>query len=231
MKHIYWIAGASLFLSACSNNKNPSESANVSNGKAAIEMPSNSGGKDDYVAMREELTFTPEQNATFEKKLTERNEAFKQWEAGPKGQQFEQIRKQISAARAARNTAKVTQLEAEEKPLREERDALRASLRRDFDRVLTLDQQKQWAARNLNRKLLLAYNRISLTEAQKQQVHSICVAIANESVNKDTYKTDPYLLLGKSARDKAMQKSNSDVLTAAQRARIATTQPNRVARR
>ncbi len=165
-----------------------------------VPMPTGVG--DDYVAMQQDLTFTPEQKARFDEALKVRNAAYDAWAKTPRGVRYNAARSEESAAKRDNDAAKLAKLTPEVADLNKERDKVRTDARREFDKALTLDQQKQWAGRNLCVRALAALKNPTLTDAQKKQARDIANKIAADRVKAGTADNDPYLLLDEAAVNK-----------------------------
>jgi hypothetical protein len=160
------------------------------------------GLPDDYVAMQQDLTFSPEQKAKFDEALKVRNAAYDAWAKSPRGVRYSAARTEEAAAKRDNDAAKTAKLTAEVAELNKERDKVRSDARREFDKALTLDQQKQWAGRNLCIRALAALKNPTLTDAQKKQAREIANKIAAGQVKAGTADKDPYLLLDEAAVNK-----------------------------
>ena len=162
-----------------------------------VPMPSGRGN--DFTLMGQAITFTPEQKEKFDAAVKSRNEAYDQWAKSERGVRYQELRTQETAARRGRNEAKLKQVQAELAPLRVEQEQVRADLRRELNKSLTLEQQRQWASHALFLRATTNLGRTALTEAQKKQAKAITDRIAAERVKPDTAGKDPYLLLDETA--------------------------------
>jgi hypothetical protein len=203
---IHILGGVSLAVCGCASNDKPAVTTRPVNGAtvaltndAPKVVPMPGGRGDDYTVMGQTLTFTPEQKAKFDAAVKARNEAYDKWAKSERGQRYQQLKTQETAARRANDAAKLGQVTPELTALRAEQENVRAGLRREFDKSLTLDQQRQWASHALLLRATKALERTALTEAQKKEAKTITDRIAAERVNAGTAQRDPYLLLDEAA--------------------------------
>ncbi len=178
-----------------------------------VPMPSGLG--DDYVEMQRDLTFTPEQKAKFDEALKARNAGYDAWAKSPRGMRYSAARNEEAAARRANDADKLAKLTPEVAELRKEQEKVRTDLRREFNKVLTLEQQKQWAGRNLYIRALAALKNPTLTDAQKKQAREIANGIAAGKVKQGTAEKDPYLLLDEAAVNQTTEEIKAKVLPSA----------------
>ena len=214
MRHITLLLAAfGFFLVGCAANAGGGAG---SGGDAPVKtVPMPRGLPNDYVAMQQDLTFTPEQKAKFDEALKVRNAAYDTWAKSPRGLRYTAASTEEAAARRANDSAKLAKLTPEVAELRKEQEKVRADARREFNKAMTLDQQKQWAGRNLYVRALAAIKNPTLTDAQKKQAREIANQIATDRVKAGTADKDPYLLMDEAAVNKATEEIKAKVLTPA----------------
>ena len=201
MRHFTSILAAfGFFLVGCAANAGGGAGAAGDAPVKVVPMPTGIG--DDYIAMQQDLTLTPEQKIKFDEALKVRNAAYDAWAKSPQGVRYNAARSEETAAKRDNDAAKTAKLTAEVAELNKGRDKVRSDSRREFDKVLTLDQQKQWAGRNLYIRALAALKNPTLTADQKKQAREIANKIAADRVKADTVEKDPYLLLDEAAVNK-----------------------------
>jgi Spy/CpxP family protein refolding chaperone len=150
--------------------------------------------KDEFQLMILQLGLQGDQLKAFQLKVAERLKSIADWNQGKSGKQVADLDKKLEQARNAKDEAKIKSLTEQRAPLQLESSQLRVRLRADVMSVLTLEQQRQWAAfvlcdcvryRNLRG--------IVLDAAQVKQAQSICSEVAAKFVKEDTIAKDPYL--------------------------------------
>lgn len=166
-----------------------------------VPMPSGRGN--DFALMGQVITFTPEQRAKFDAAVKARDEGYDQWAKSERGKRYEQLRTEETAARRARNEAKLKEVRAGLEPLRAEQERVRTDLRRELNKSLTLQQQRQWASHALFLRATTNLGRSALSEGQKAEAKAITDRIAAERVKEGTAERDPYLLLDEAAVNQA----------------------------
>ena len=167
--------------------------------------------KHEFAQMRQDLNLTPDQEVAFSARVAAREAALRAWNDGPDGKRL-----------AATDPIQRAQLDAELTRLNESQWKVRTAYRAEVLQVLTADQQQRWAGARLGERLLKAYGRLGLDDAQQAQVR----ALAGEAVALDLppgeVVRDPYLTTAlEPARLAATLRIEAEVLTAAQQAVLA----------
>jgi len=171
---------------------------------------------DDYIVMQRELPLTDEQKANLSMKVAERNRAYEKWLAPDSGRRYQQYQKDLAEAHRQNDPDRIKDAEGKLSPLRAEELSTRADLRREFDTILTLEQQRQWAAYLLFINVSNRLNNVKLTFDQQKQAREACLKIATSAVQEDTFKEDPYLRLDEKSLDEATYSVVESVLTSEQ---------------
>lgn len=177
--------------------------------------------RSDYHRMTAVVTFTPAQLEKFKAAVAERHRENDAWYETADGKRYQELKKQMAAARSAGNRATMAQLEPQLADMEAKREEMRTEMRRRFmaSGALTLDQQKQWAGYVMYSSVMRRLRNIQLTEQQNGEVRRLCYEAAAAAVKRDTWKTDPYLKLP-AETEQTVEKVRQNVLTAEQRDQV-----------
>jgi hypothetical protein len=150
--------------------------------------------KDEFQLMILQLDLEGEQLKAFQLKLAERMKTLADWDKSKKAKQVEDLQLKLQQAKDAKDEAKSKALGEQLAPLQQEYWKLRVALRAVVMSVLTIEQQRQWAAYVLLDQVRHRNLRgFTLTEAQWKQAQPICKEVAAKFVKEDTITNDPYL--------------------------------------
>jgi hypothetical protein len=206
-RHFFVLGLAAVTIGGCASKDKsiaatqPAENLTAANGPAeggkSVPMPSGRGN--DFTLMGQVITFTPEQKEKFEAAVKARNEGYDRWAKSERGVRYQALKTQETAARRAGNEAKLKEISTELTALRAEQEKVRADLRRELNKSLTLEQQRQWASHALFLRATTNLGRSALGEGQKKEAKAITDRIAAERVKEGTAERDPYLLLDEAA--------------------------------
>lgn len=168
---------------------------------------------DDYEVMPLELTFTPDQQTAFDAAVAARNTAYEKWMHEEQGKRYTQLQQDLAAARRAGNPTVIEDVQGKIAIAHSMEIGKRADLRREFDKVLTLEQQKQWAGWRLFAQTIAKFNRVTLSGEQEKQARQVCQEMADKAVTDKTCETDPYLNLDPDLQERAFDQVLATVLT------------------
>lgn len=171
----------------------------------------------DYQQMLAELSFTPSELRQFQEALAVRDAGDDAWRTGPRGTRYRELLDQIDEARQRSDELTNSQLFSELSTLRQEDYVNRLSLRREFNRVLTPLQIRQWAGYVLYRASSAQLHSAEMTPAQQAAAKALCRTLAEVNTTPDAMDRNPYLLPEYALQTRATQQIIAAVLSDDQR--------------
>ncbi|MFI5381880.1 MAG: metallophosphoesterase [Tepidisphaerales bacterium] len=151
-------------------------------------------GGDDYQQMEKVLMLSAAELARFREARKKRDAAYQAWLATSAGKRYTQVGADLEAARSAGDSDKLKDLEAQYSKAREEQEALRRDIRREFNATaLTEPQRERWAGHMLYHGVIGKFADAGLSDEQKQEAYAICVVLASQAITPAVIEKDPYL--------------------------------------
>jgi hypothetical protein len=181
---------------------------------------------DDFDAMIRVTDMDGKQLAGFLAAADDRLARLAVWTNSAKGKRMAELEATaIPAARQGTDEAKLKTLAVEHSQLAAEFRALRTAARAMVMGVMTLPQQRVWAAQTVKNKVDRMLRGVSLDTDQQKKALAIYTEAAAGLVQEDTVAKDPYLGdLFKDRQvvlDKTVERIKADVLTESQRTGLA----------
>ena len=181
---------------------------------------------DEFQQAADLLHLTGDFRDRFEAQVAKRHAAYAEWLRGESGRKVTALRESLDAARRSHDTGQMKLLQKQIAPLSREEMEFRGKIRAEVWALLSLEQQRIWAAYVLEGRVMTAFKKIELTAEQLVKSKAICRRMAEGFVEEDTLLEDPYLKGMIPLRATAVEEISRDVLTAEQRTAIApTTRP------
>lgn len=164
-----------------------------SNRADVLAMIDKKARPDEFDAMVRVTDMDGKQLAGFLAATEDRLARLREWDLGEKGKRRDELRKvAIPAAQEGSDEAKLKALVAECAQLDAEYGALRVAVRAMVMGVMTLEQQRVWAAQRVMGKVARAMQGTTLTPDQQKKAMRICTEAASELVKDGTVAKDPY---------------------------------------
>jgi len=177
--------------------------------KARKAKPSALRGE--YGIMAGVLKFDDAQKARLIEVLEANKAAERQWAESVEGKKMQELSKAYAEARKGDDKEKAKALAKQLKALKESRAKLAEAGKARILAVLTDEQKTLWAAFNLNRRAMMRYKKLKLTEDQLKQIKELCdKAVKNAPAGGDRKALA-------AANRKLMSDIEQKVLTDAQR--------------
>jgi hypothetical protein len=192
---------------------------------AASAAPATTQAIDEFKQMETVCKIEGDALAKFRAATAQRHQKFAAWQETDKGKKLAQLRAARDEAKKAKDDAKLTAAEAALEPLAKEEQEFRSKIRADVMALLSLDQQRAWAAYVLNGLAMKSLGKAQLTDDQKEQVLALCREPASKYVAADTIARDPYLSGLKEFSPQVVAAAREKVLTAEQREKTAPKPP------
>lgn len=181
---------------------------------------------DEFDAMVRVTDMDGKQLAGFLAAVNDRLARLATWENSDKGKRRAELKdKEIPAAQEGTDEAKLKKLAVEYGQLDAEYAALRTAVRAMVMGVMTLPQQRVWAAQRVMGSVARGMRGVELDADQQKKALAICLEAASGLVKEDTVAKDPYL--GELLKDqdaligKTSDRVRADVLTKEQQAKLA----------
>jgi len=167
-----------------------------------------------YHVVVKELNLSADKQAELREKLEAKSEAMEAWNKSKKGQELADMNKKLEAARKDNNKDEVKKLEADIKPLKEDRAKVEADEDAKIDAFWTADQKPVVAAVEAYLAAMRKFSKADLTADQKTKTMTIAKEYGNKFVAaKDKSETEK-------VRKEFYTKVDENVLTAEQRAEM-----------
>lgn len=170
-----------------------------------------SGLRGEYGIMAGVLEFDDAQKAKLLEAVEANKAAERQWMESGDGKKMQELSKAYAEARKGEDKEKAKPLAEQLRALKESRAKLQEAGKARIMAVLSDQQKTIWAAFNLQRRAMMRYKRLKLTEDQLKQVKEICAeAVKNRKAGDDRKALN-------AADKKLMSDIEQKVLTNAQR--------------
>lgn len=173
-----------------------------------------SGLRGEYGIMAGVLKFDDAQKAKLVEVLEVNKTAEQQWTEGDDGKKMQELSKAYAEARKGDDKEKTKSLAGQIKALKKSRTELQKAGKARIMAVLTDEQKATWAAFCLQRRAMMRYKKLELTEDQLKQIKDICA----EAVKSRPAGDDDKALAA--AHKKLMSDIEQKVLTDAQREQL-----------
>jgi len=174
---------------------------------------------DDYQQMIVVCHLAGFQRLDFDRALERHAAALAEFEQGRTAQARQAAADALAEAKAAGNEKKVRSAEAKFADADEKYWKARGKLRAEVMKVLSLQQQRDWAGYLLYHKTIGRFDKVALGEGQKTDARQLANEAAAEVVEEKTVRSDPYLkvLDGTELQDKLAETVTRKVLNIPQR--------------
>jgi len=173
-----------------------------------------SGLRGEYGIMAGVLKFDDAQKARLLEAIEANKAAERQWMEGDDGKKMRELSKAYAEARKGGDKQKAKPIAEQLKALKASRAKLQAAGKARIMAVLTDEQKATWATFNLQRRAMMRYKRLKLTEDQLKQVKELCT----KAVKSRPAGADRKALA--QADKKLMNDISQKVLTDAQREQL-----------
>lgn len=180
MKKLTWfVCGLAVVLLACgpAMAQNGEAKAKPEKAKRAekARKAKPSGLRGEYGIMAGVLKFDDAQKAKLLEVVEANKAAERQWMESDDGKKMQELSKAYAEARKGEDKEKAKPLAEQLKALKESRAKLQKAGKARIMAVLTDEQKTIWGAFNLQRRAMMRYKRLKLTEDQLKQIKDICV--------------------------------------------------------
>jgi len=201
------------------------ESKTEAKTEAKTETKSEMAEKEDsLMAVAEDAGLSGDAQTKFKDAAEARQKKLDAWSESEKGKQLADLKKELTAARKAKDEAKVKTLEEQAAPLEKEHAELMDSSRGE---VLGLLSDKEWTkaiSASLDRRVKKSLSAVTLTKDQEEKIKEISDEAVPGYLKEHTDKEQAFKgLVG--LQSKVSAKVKSDVLTDAQREAIKAAKP------
>jgi PBP1b-binding outer membrane lipoprotein LpoB len=182
--------------------------------------------RDEFDAMIQATEMDGKQLAGFLAATQDRLARLAAWEGSEKGKRRVELRTRlVPEAQEGTDDAKLKKLAIELNQLDAEYGALRVAVRGMVMGVMTLEQQRAWAASALLGVASRSLRGTQLDADQRKRALAICAGAVKDVIKEDTVASDPYLnCIARNQGDlvtKTVQRIKSEVLTKEQQAALA----------
>lgn len=168
-----------------------------------------------YRMVVKELNLNTEKQGELRKKLEARREAMTEWNKSEKGKKLEELNKKLEAARKEKNKDEIQKLEADIKPLREDRSKFETEEDAKVMTFFTAEQKPVLAAISAYTGAMRKFSKADLTEDQKAKTMKIAKEFGPKFVDAKEKAQKEEL------RQKFYTQVEENVLTAKQREELA----------
>jgi hypothetical protein len=178
------------------------------------------GSEEEYRGVFELPGVTPQQRATLQQRIDDRNAALRAWVQSEAGRQLVAIRAELLAARASGEAdaeAARQRLRDQAKPLAEVYFNLRTRTRLDVLRELTSDQLAHYAARAIRARALRGLDDVAWPADQSDHIDQLALDAARAHLASHPLEADPFFHRAKPFAADLRVRVASEIMTSSQR--------------